>query len=738
MKRLILLGLTAASLASADAISPISHQRKLPGSFPKQAKREVTKKNGYVLYENFSGWNGSSSSWIPTGWSVDHRGEGNKNGTWGPLEPTSYYPALADGKYCFCIGYDGKQQDEWLISPEFTPEKNMLLSYYMRLSPLWFYDSRNINFITKEFEGDKITVYTLQVLIKEGDGEWKLLRDYAEDYSEHTYRELVALSNGSSLEKQTVDISEYVGKNVQVAFRYLGCDGDFMMLDAIGVGYPTLDDVWYMPPANSLYWGLYNGNDVNSYFTQMPIDIALYPVNAPITWSNMSTEDAEYTWEYVNQVSSSLSMSDNQDELSVVYFPERPEPTPKLYDAPVLTAEAPERIDGVYNSPVQYFQTGGSASYKDPKGTMTFSLFQFPMIHQEISFKDVMYSPLGAYSIPVFGHNEFSDDYWLDYHLKGKEPMEGNFAHLIGIGNMFLPYEDAPLVVNALHVHGWGRIGDGAELTATIYALDSELHTDFDTYTVVAKATIKGDEVRSLDGWNAKDYIFLPFKFDQPAVVKASEEHPAFIFMLEGFDTDEVEYFAPLQSFYPNESGEAAGYLLSEINLQGHTDKGTCRTLNPMQYLEDGKYESMAGTFAIGLDAEYPWLTTETENIEFKEGENSVAIKLNSYYKASNLKVEAPKGLRASISGRYDECLLTVTKIDSEQPSDGYIDIKGPGVALSIPVGNPNPESVSAILTQQDIEVIYDMSGRKVSSTNAAGVYIVKYSDGKVRKMTIK
>lgn len=676
MKRLILGAIAIAIASASNAAAPLmktmsddvligetstkniimNSSLKTQSPAGKISKKNVSAsdKKGYVLYENFSEWNETEKYWVPDGWTVEHRGICKREYTWTPLKPTIYYPTIADGEYCYCISFDDHQQDEWLISPEITPEKNMILSYYMRVYPIFFYDTKNLNYMTGEYDGGKNTLYTVQVLIKEEGGDWMIVRDYAEDYKDYTYKELREASNGASLEKQTIEIDNYAGKNIKIAFRYLGSDGDLVMLDAIGVGYPTLDNVWYMEPANSLYWGLGGGADL----LQMPTDIALYPANTTITWQNMSEEDANYSWQYMDE-SKGYATSYDPDKLDVAYPSQEQGLTPTLYETPTLTAEAPERVDGIYRSPVRYFQAGGKPSYTDKDGQLDFTLFQFPINHLEMSFTSVMDDKLGAYSVPVFGYNEFSDAYWLDYSLHGEEPMEGNYSHLIGIGNIYFASSETPLTVNGMSIYGWGRVEDDAEFTATIYALDSEMHTDYDTYTVIARAAIKGKDVQANYDKESKDYLYLPFQFDEPVDIQASTEHPAFLFMLEGFHSDKVDYFAPLQSYIPNEIGYAAGYLLSEINLQGHIEEGTYRSLKSMQYMENGTYYSHAGTFAIGLDAEY---TSK----------------------------------------------------------------------------NQIPDAVTSLESEGEVEAIYDLNGCKVTSTSVAGIYIVKFKDGSVKKVFAK
>lgn len=752
MKRHFFIGLTIAATtgigASANGPMPMKrlHQdvvtptakgipgsdgiiRKVPRSIRKTRSAEPGK--GYVLYENFSSWDGNTKGWLPEGWKLEHKGECSISNTWNPYQPGAYEPAVADGDYCYQVFYADENQDEWLISPAITPEEDMLLAFHMLLDPIWHYETSNLNWITMEYEGEKKVIYTLQILIREEGGEWQLLRDYAEEYKGYSGRELQAISGPTTLSKQTIGLEEYIGKKVQIAFRYYGKGGNNMMLDAIAVGYPTLDDVWYMNPSNALYWGFSR----DSYFSEMPEDIAFYPVGSPISWLNMSGEEAEYSWSYPRQENDGFStVAEDEYELSLSFSPERPGDTPSLYESPTLKAEARHRIDAAYLSPVRYFQTGGQPTFINSDGRQEHTLFQFPMERQGISFTGVMDDAQGALSVPVFGYNEFSDVYWLNYSLNGAEPMEGNFSHLVGIGNVYFPSYDAPLVVNGMSVYGWGLIGEDAELTATVYAFDSEMHTDPSTYTVVGRASISGKEIQYLENLGMKDYMHMPFTFDEPVIVQASEEHPAFLFMLEGFRSEKVEYFAPLHSKLPIEDSFAPGYILNEINLNGHVERDTYFSLKSMRYVEDGEYkDDINGAFAIGLNAEYPWLSTETTEIELG-ADGTASISLDSYYDASQLKIEAPRGIKATISGRYDECLLSLSKDAGAE--DGDIKISGPGVELNLAV--KAGASVASLIADKEVEAIFDLSGRKVTSCDAAGIYTVKYSDGKVRKLIVK
>ena len=141
-------------------------------------------------------------------------------------------------------------------------------------------------------------------------------------------------------------------------------------------------------------------------------------------------------------------------------------------------------------------------------------------------------------------------------------------------------------------------------------------------------------------------------------------------------------------------------------------------------------------SFAIGIEGEYPWLTTDCDGIEL--GTEPVEVALGSYYDGSKLTVEAPAGITATVAGRYNACKLTVTRSDAAVEAEGNITVKGPGVEVTIPV---KAAAGIADITAEGATLVglYDLNGRSISRENAAtGIYVAKYSDGTARKVAIK
>lgn len=158
-----------------------------------------------------------------------------------------------------------------------------------------------------------------------------------------------------------------------------------------------------------------------------------------------------------------------------------------------------------------------------------------------------------------------------------------------------------------------------------------------------------------------------------------------------------------------------------------------------MRYKEDGEIKGWYGAFAMGLDAEYPWLTTDCEGIEFSNDAKEIEVAIGSYYDGSALTVETPEGVTATVSGRYDKCVLSVA-LDDAAFDEGTVIVKGPGVVVTIPVKNSMSTGMKGIhATNAGIEAVYDLSGRRIDAAKATpGIYMVKYTDGTTRKLMVK
>jgi len=702
----------------------ISPRHKAPNLAPAES---------YSLYEDFEGWEKTDGTWTPEGWTVDMRAATDRINSWTPGMNDGQNYNSPNGQYFYAINYSENFLDEWLVSPLTEVAEGYQLSFLAYIDPTYLFSLDNIDWDELEFIGDKVVAATLQVWVQPEGGEWTMLHDFADDYKNMTLKELYAVTT-YQFEPRTVSLEDYTGKKVKLGFRYTGTDGNTICIDAVTVGYPNLEDVSYMGPFSTLYWGT-DFKPTIGYLTQ---DVAQYPVYSPITWENYTFNDeATYTWTYIDPVSDEEATSNDPDKLTLTYLPkfsgDKPRPN-NLYTPPVLTATAPMAAPGIYSAPYAYFQAGGKfLTSLSPTEGFEGTLFTFMLNKLDLTFTTLDDPTIGDPAIPVFGHNANTDTYWLNYSLNDETGNEGDSADLIGIANMLMPSE-APMVVNGVTLNAFGKISNDAELTATIWALDAEMNADYTTYTKIGEAKLKGADISKEYDDGDLGYMHLNFKFDEPVILQATAEHPAYFVEISGFNSDKVEYFAPLQS--KNEDEMCWGYIHRYIDLTSHGFESAYHSFVPMVYKENGDYVDLYGSFAIGLDAEYPWLSTDCKGIDLKEGKQE--IPLNSYYDNTKLTVTAPEGLSATITGRYDQCKLTVEQTDFSKEFNDNITVKGPGVEVTIPVTGKS--GISTITAEgAAVMSLCDLNGRVVKAEGAApGVYVAKYSDGTVRKIVMK
>lgn len=718
------------------------HVVQRPG---RKAPAKAAASEGSVLFESFENWDGKNYEWTPDGWTVDMRGDVERSESWTPASPADgggfvSLPAAADGQYYYGINYSAGNQDEWLISPAVKVEDNFFLSFYVFLDPIFLFnlDDEHVDWDNGSFIGEPEASATLQVWAQPEGGDWTMLHDFLNDYKHMSINELF-MATPAGLERKTFDLSAFAGKETKVAFRYVGTDGNTMFIDAISVGYPSLEDVSYMAPFETQYWGFDRSVGMNT----LAASISQYPVFAPLTWQNMSWIDgASYTWSYCDPVTAEMVDTDEDpDMLTLTYIPDYSSEATKrnnFFYPPVLTATAPMASPGSYSDPVTYFQAGGKFERPLSDGTMLEgALLPFNFNQLGLTWTSVDDETIGDMAIPVFGYNSNVDRYWLNYSLNGQEPSASDYHRLEGIANMIWP-SAAPLVVNGVTVNAWGSIGEGAEITASIYAMeatDEGMVFDYATAKPLATATIGTADILAQYNDGSKGFLCLPFDFDTPAIVQQAEGIAAYLVLITGFNSDKVEYFAPLQSNLPDPNYLSWGYVLRHINMSSHVQGADYYALRSLTYMENGEYVDLYSSFTIGLNAEYPWLTTDCEGIELASDGTPSTVALGSYYDGADLTVEAPAGVTASVAGRYDECLLTLAHNDAAVEVDGNVTVKGHGVEVSIPVKAAAGIGSVTIGSDATVTGIYDLTGRRIDAENAKGVFIAKYSDGTTAKI---
>ncbi len=720
---------TAAGLTMSSRINPLK-VKKTP------VMREEGLPSTDILFESFEGWDGVTETWVPDGWTVESFGDPANEyyQRWYPSAVGMFTPEPSDGKYYYGVVYSEASQDEWLISPEVTMTEEMSLSFDMNVDPLWFYSLDNFDFETYEFIGEPEVIFDVKVNIRETGGEWTTLLDFAEMFKDMSGMEMLYYNENMKLLPYTVNLSAYTGKTFQIAFQYVGADGQTYYVDNIRIGYPKLDPPVYLMPYCTQYWGFTRD------FEGLNMGVAALPVFTDLTWSSydyfVDADGATYTWEYNDPTDTDNWLTADGDELTTSYGTDyTSEFTTKtnLYYLPKLTLSANNATPSTYQNPAAFMQMGGrpvftANSASGPK-ELEMGLVPFDRTVEGIGY--YTYTPdFGEAAIPIFGYNDKVDGFWTDYTFGG-ENEEGEGVKLTKIMNFIYSSESA-MVVTATDLFAFANgIGDEVEFTCGIYPLNDDYMPEFDH--PLGTATVKGKDINVLTpGDQSPDLVCLTFDFGKALVL--DDTYMAYVVAISGFNNPDVTYFCPLQSITPADAAMALGWVEKEITFNGSTRS----SYSPMS---DENGDPLYTSFAINLEAYLPWLHTDTDRLEISN--NGTITGMDSYYAAEDLTVTAPEWAEVTMTGRYGSTELTVKAEFTETARSGEIVVEAPGVkkvfALTQAAGTGS--SIESIIADggTKVEAVYDLSGRQVSADAlSSGVYLVKLSSGKVSKVAVK
>lgn len=695
---------------------------------------------GVSFFESFENWDGQTLNWFPEGWTMESKGDAGLDAIskWGTdhVDTATGFPEAADGDCVavICFSLDALEQDEWLITPEITVKENEQLSFFYYANPIFLFDTDKIDWDEYEFT-ERVIICDLQVFASVDGGEWTELWKLTDNYADMSAYEIM-LNTPTSMLKQNVRLSDYVGKNVRIAFRYVGKNGDTMTLDAVSVGLPSLDGVYYNAPYETLYWGF----DRQPGWGKLGLKVAQYPVLSPITWNNATYNDeAQYSWLYHHPEINDMVESDEQDALTVTYRPDYTSAFTSrnnMYYPPVLNASAPGAIPGSYVAPYDYFQTGGKPEIEltDNGGTkVLWSTGLLPFEHNTdgFTFMTIDDETIGDMALPVFGYNSNVDKYWLNYTMNGEEPSEGDDVYVSAIMNYLFP-STGKMVLEGVHVLGLGQVPESAsiEFKMEIVKLVEGVP---DMESPLASAVCSADKLIRSD-YGVNQMLTIPFDFGTPIVIDDSEE--GYMVKFSGFHNKDITYFVPLQSELPHRDYLCHGWLVKQIRVLSEDYR---ESYSPMYYVE-GEHGPCINGFAMNLCGYYPWLECDTESVSLPEDGSPVSVKLSSYYDGSELKLSEVAGLEATVEGRYGDCVLTLKHDDTAVVVDGELSIEAPGVKVVVAVKG-NSGGVDSIEADKSAEPVegFTPDGRRVDLKSPhSGIVIVRYSDGSVRKQTVK
>lgn len=729
-------GLIIKRLAGANANTKIDPKSVKKGAPSRETSDDVT------LDEGFEGWDGATEGWLPDGWSIQsNTGEIQTNTpiNWTVGDAVLYMPTPIDNYYAISY-YDDETKDEWLISPVVDVPDSPKLYYKAYVAPAFLFQltDETVDWDSYEFIEKKMAA-NVQVLVRaEGEEEWTVVKDYFEEYN-NLNLSLYDLFNlePTDLEPFAIDLTEfkavYKDKRIQVAFRYYGADGNTVLLDNISVSNPSLE-ASYSWPLGTQFFGL------SSDWVAYPKSITVNPVNVPLTWSN-TTEDytADFTWEYDDPITAER-MTVNTTDLTLTYVPDYSSDFScrnNVFFTPKLIATAAGSAPGHAQS-YDYCQFGGKAEWDQSGNLFNFGLSPFNWTSEGFNImvvddfwkerqkiEDRIYEQQD-YSIPIFGYNQYVDQYWTYYTFQGDEG-EGDGVKMTGILNYYYTHE-APIVISGAWIHAEGQIGADAEFTLDIIPLDDD---SGEMRTPIATATCKGSDM-IMDEGDMRDYYTIPFTFAEP-VVLSQMDCESYVVRLSGFnDPDNVTWFAPYQSVLDNPDGYALGWIQKDITFNGETTTSLSAVAT---------YTGLQ-SFDIVLDAAYPWLDCETSEVAISGSDESV-VELGSYYDGSEFAVTLadgtalPEWLSVTADGRYGNTKAYFAATGSTA-AECDVKIAAPGVAKVFHVSYDGTSAVNGINAAGNTTITeaFDAMGRPVAiDSDAKGIYLLRNSDGSVKKI---
>lgn len=715
-----------------------------------------------TLFEGFESYEGlTSRGWVPEGWSQESKTNPPHVAPEGKGTCLVWEATKGDG---FTSAYSGtyvervqvsmadftadpitfaEQQDEWLITKAITPKTGDYLTFQLCYSPCFtLLDETTMKFTAVN--------NILEVLVTTDDGKtWEKVWDVLDDARSYTEDEL--WDDGRSFVRpyhpMLVNISKYVGKNIKIAFRYYGINGESMMLDDVKVGEATPTAAVTAPNAVfpiGLSLEGYNLSDGSGNV----LNLALAPYKTSLEWTNVSPAYESCTWTYPDEEGNETTSSSKNLEAPEYGFAQ--------YDAPSLvtkigskTSDAAKLYDAV--------QYGGSVMIRNGDSYLSFDAAMYDL-NRLVSKKAKFSLANGG----VFGMGATSDATWNQ--LLKTEGMK-----VTGMG-MFIPQPAAPYTLssaNAVVYYTAGKLTDKSQLKATVYKVE-----DDGSFTAMAEGYCSPSEIYKADD---KSYPKAVFYFEReidglPTQAELFVDYP--IVIQFSADLAEGEEFDFVNAF-----DSAPKEVENNVYVFFNDASGTRKMINTTALsFEDGS--AAAGLYA-SFDATYSWLRSDEDAFEAKPAGESKTFDLDSYYnlvnsKGENLATATGEGLgdwyTVSFANGSDTepAKMTVTVNALPEGTDvrsSYFDVEVFGMMKRFYVAQHSEAGVSdlavsatkAFVNGGNIVVsspkatrvaVYNVAGQKVAeqafagkatikaSDFAKGIYVLKFNDNTVLKLT--
>lgn len=538
--------------------------------------------------ESFEDWNGTDIFWLPEGWSAKRTEaltDPDEPHTWTVNKQYNiFYPAPVNGDY-YAIAYSSEDtaQDEWLYTPERTPQQGEYLTYYVLFQPLFLFDLKYFDQNSMSFS-QYVSTADLQLLISVDGGEWTKVNSLFDIYKEESVQDMYDLAHYGSVavRKFFVDMAPYAGKSVRFAFRYVGIDGDSMFLDDIEMVKPSLT-ASYNLPSSVMYFGM-------TPDFQQPSSAVYLPDATPLTWTNTSSLEAEnFTWHYADCNDLSVQAETTDKNLVTTYntFVPGASQTTGLENTaslPTLTAQGVAGLTNSFTHPFGTMQIGGKARVMvNGEWFNTGANYCHPS-----HGTTVLKTPNG---VPFFGVCPQSSALWTQ--MFGLDP--GDEAHVTGFGT-HVNEPAKPYTLRGLTIQGEGVLEKTYCLKAVV--LKQNLYGSLE---VIGEAVVDANNIVSTPVAGSDHNMYtIPFLFADPLNINKEVW-----IMIEGLDKA-ASWFAPLQTkTFENEEQDSHAMFTIGYTMGGEQGSGIYYASNLSVEDETGEFVPCYNNFFINMNMAY-------------------------------------------------------------------------------------------------------------------------------------
>ncbi|MDR0505810.1 MAG: T9SS type A sorting domain-containing protein [Dysgonamonadaceae bacterium] len=304
------------------------------------------------LFEGFEAWDEEAWDWLPDGWTDESKAGSTSdlssvnneryNFTWRTCTG-GLYTDPSKGRYCagvqFAMSFNilngtdtieyqpPMPQDEWLISPSVTvKQSDYVFAFDLNYDPFWarvdyYFDEEDGMY----FEFNAMHTVVEALISDDGGATWTKKWDNREDAFSYTEDELWDIIGPPWL-RVSIDLQEYINKDIKVAIRYWDDGGESVFVDNITVGY-FAPDASYRRPEGYLISGL------SKDYYALQSNIIIGNAYTPTKWMGKVENQESVSWKF-NKNNGDLFQEYNGQNPIVSL----PAGTYGYYQTPILTA----------------------------------------------------------------------------------------------------------------------------------------------------------------------------------------------------------------------------------------------------------------------------------------------------------------------------------------------------------------------------------------------------------------